>query len=265
MSRAALSACAGALALLTFTVGASADAPRISAQTALSAAPAAASNGGSGPVNRYGFDLLNFAPDDPTARVLCIYSGFAYRCRHEFDAGTNEPRRITVEIPDIDKGLRVVVRFSTARGAAQKELTLANAPRVIHEIETLALTRGGASATGGDGAPAADRQLVRETATTAPALAMTVSGAEPACDQLYAQWISATATDPVFISAFGALNGAVAPAGDIRSGARVDRRSLPQWLVTYPRSATRAQFIAHYEVVYRVGVCAERVVHESQD
>jgi len=39
--------------------------------------------------------------------------------------------------------------------------------------------------------------------------------------------------------------------------ARAGPRALPEWLISYPLGATRVQFIAHYEVVYRVDPCPE--------
>jgi hypothetical protein len=38
--------------------------------------------------------------------------------------------------------------------------------------------------------------------------------------------------------------------------------NLPEWLVTFPLSATRVQFIAHYEVIYRVGTCPQRIIRD---
>jgi hypothetical protein len=79
------------------------------------------------------------------------------------------------------------------------------------------------------------------------------------CDRVVPHWIGASATDPVFTSAFGALNGSVLLARPAAAGRPVQAENLPEWLITYPLSATRVQFIAHYEVIYRVGVCAERI------
>jgi hypothetical protein len=75
-----------------------------------------------------------------------------------------------------------------------------------------------------------------------------------------AEWVGASATDPVFQSQFGSLNGSVVASRPVMPGSRVTPENLPEWLVTYPLSATRVQFIAHYEVIYRVGSCPQRVI-----
>lgn len=238
-----------------------ADPPVISAVTALSARPAPLANGKSGPINRYGLDVLNFPADDPRAHVVCVYPDrFSYRCDFEVAPPSDaQRRRISVDIPDLDKGTKVTVRLVTASGRADAGIEITNGPHVIHEIETLALQQGGITTTGSDGAPAAATQLTRERLSTMPALATSAIGAPQSCSAIYAQWLNATATDPVFTSPFGALDGSVVLASPVGTGTRVTQQSPPQWLVTYPLSATRAQFIAHYEVIYRVGVCADRV------
>lgn len=235
--------------------------PVISTVTALSASPAQLSNGNSGPINRFGFDVINFDPDDAAVRVLCIYPGsFTYICRYQVaSSAAAGRRRVTVDIPDLDKGAKVTVRFVTSGGSVDALVELTNTPLVIHEIETLTFSQGGVTTTGGNGAPAPVTQLAKERANTMPAIATSSLASPPACDQTYAQWVNATATDPVFTSAFGALDGSVILSSALRRGTRVEPQSSPEWLITYPLSATRAQFIAHYEVVYRVGVCAERI------
>ena len=103
-------------------------------------------------------------------------------------------------------------------------------------------------------------QLVTTRAATTPAMAASPLGAAPACDQVRAEWVGAGATDPVFASQFGPLNGAIVLARPVAPGSAVRPDNLPEWLVTYPLSATRLQFIAHYEVIYRVGVCPRRII-----
>ena len=107
--------------------------------------------------------------------------------------------------------------------------------------------------------PAVATQLQRETVSTVPGITMSSTGTLPSCDRVHAQWVSASATDPVFVSDFGPLNGAVMPLHAMRRGSPIGGPEVPQWLLTYPRSATRVQFIAHYEMMYRIGVCADRV------
>ena len=114
--------------------------------------------------------------------------------------------------------------------------------------------------TGPSGKPAFVSTLLTLKSTTAPALTVQMPFDPNRCDQLYAQWAGASATDPVFSSSFGALNGAVAIVKPVAKGSPVRDDNLPQWLITYPASAIRLQFIAHYEVVYRVGLCADRIL-----
>jgi hypothetical protein len=137
---------------------------------------------------------------------------------------------------------------------------LANAPQVVHEIEALPLPDGGQVATGGTGQPAPVMNVVSTRATTTPAMAAAPSAPAGACDQVQAEWVGASATDPVFQSQFGSLNGSVVASRPVAPGSRVTPENLPEWLVTYPLSATRVQFIAHYEVIYRVGSCPQRVI-----
>jgi hypothetical protein len=170
------------------------------------------------------------------------------------------PRRIVVNIPDLDRGKQVTVRFANGQGTAEKTLDIANPPQVIHEIESIALPAGGETTVGPNGEKAAVTSLSTFTASTAPALTALMPYEPARCDQLYAQWAGATATDPVFTSAFGALNGAVAPVKPVAPGSPVREENLPLWLITFPASATRMQFIAHYEVTYRVGLCADRIL-----
>jgi hypothetical protein len=234
-------------------------APRIAATSALSALPVELADGKSGPINRYAFELSGFAAGDD-ASVVCIYNGgLTYRCAHEIAAAQGALVRVVVEIPDLDRGHEVRVRFVTRAGMTSATVRLTNGPRLVHEIETVALTEGGALRAGGDGGPASVSHLLQQLASTVPSLAVQGPG-EVHCDDIFAKWESAEVTNPVFLSELGALHGGITQATPVRRGARVDEQHLPQWLVTYPRSATRVQFIAHYEVSYRVGICPERIV-----
>jgi hypothetical protein len=240
-----------------------AGAPQIAARTQLSALPAAQSVGEAGPFNRIAFDVERFGPPDAAASVTCFYpGGLHYRC----DASIDEPetpgarRRVTVTIPDLGRGKQVIVRFSTTAGHQDVTVELANAPQVVHEIEALPLPDGGRVATGSTGQPAPVMNVVSTRATTTPAMAAAATPAAGVCHQVQAEWVGASATDPVFQSQFGSLNGSVVASRPVMSGSRVTPENLPEWLVTYPLSATRVQFIAHYEVIYRVSSCRQRVI-----
>ncbi len=238
-------------------------APTIATSTALGALPARQSLGSAGPINRYAFDVANFSPADAGSSVECRYPGnLRYRCSYVAQTATvpSALRRIVVDVPDLDRGNQVTIRFANEHGASEKSLEIANPPQVIHEIESLALPAGGETTVGPTGEPAPVTTLRTITTSTAPALIVLMPYAPQKCDQLYAQWAGATATDPVFTSVFGALNGAVAAVKPVTPRSPVRDENLPQWLITYPASATRLQFIAHYEVTYRVGVCADRVL-----
>lgn len=237
--------------------------PQVTARTQLSALPAAQSVGQAGPFNRVAFDVERFGLPDAAPFVTCFYpGGLRYRC----DASIDEPatpgarRRVTVTIPDLGRGKQVVVRFSTTGGHQDVTVELANAPQVVHEIEALPLPDGGRVATGSTGQPAPVMNVVSTRATTTPAMAAAATPTAGACDQVQAEWVGASATDPVFQSQFGSLNGSVVASRPVMPGSRVTPENLPEWLVTYPLSATRVQFIAHYEVIYRVGSCPQRVI-----
>jgi hypothetical protein len=234
-------------------------APQIETISALSALPVEFADGKSGPVNRYAFELSGFVPGED-ASVVCVYpGGFTYRCAHEFAGANGGLERVVVAIPDLDRGKQVRVRFANSLGQANVEVRITNGLRLIHEIESISLPDGGATRVGGDGQPAIQRHLLHQIASTVPAVAM--RGPRQAnCDDIYAIWESAEASNPVFVSTFGALHGGITSAGGMQRGARVNGQTLPRWLVTYPRSATRVQFIAHYEVSYRVGTCADRAL-----
>jgi hypothetical protein len=262
MRPACLVFCLLAAGAVTGAAASSPGAPQVLARTPLSALPANLAVGRAGPFNRVAFDVDRFGPPDAASKVSCFYPDrLQYRC----DAAVGDPepggtrRRVTVTIPDLGKGPTVVVRFVNSRGYQDAVVELANAPQVVHEIEALPLPGGGKTALGSDGAPAPVMNVVTERMTTTPAMAAAAAAAA-ACDQLHAEWVGASATDPVFQSAFGPLNGSVLPSRPVSAGSRVQQDNLPEWLVTYPLSATRVQFIAHYEVIYRVGACPQKVI-----
>jgi hypothetical protein len=239
-------------------------APEVVSVTALAAHPLSLSDGKSGPINRYGFDVLGFGPADRDHDLVCEYPGdFRYRCAYEFMGDTGGLSRVVVAIPDLGRGLAVTVRFRNSRGHALARVELTNGPRLVHETESVALEAGGAERMGGDGLPAPVLNLRQQRARTVPSLAVAARLARPPCDDIRAEWLGASATDPVFVSEFGALHGGVVPAKPMPRGARVSESNYPEWLITYPRGATRAHFIAHYEVVYRVGECATAIVGSS--
>ncbi len=238
-------------------------APTIATSTALAALPARQSLGSAGPINRYAFDLANFSATDSGSSVECRYPGnLRYRCSYvaQVTAVSSELRRIVVDVPDLDRGKEVTIRFTNEHGANEKAVELANPPQMIHEIESIALPDGGETTIGPNGEKAPVTTLRTLSTSTAPALTELMPYVPSKCDQLYAQWAGASATDPVFTSVFGALNGAVTPVKPVTPGSPVRADNVPQWLITFPASATRMQFIAHYEVTYRVGLCADRVL-----
>ena len=165
---------------------------------------------------------------------------------------------MTVKIPDLGRGKQVVVRFSTSAGHLDVPVELANGPQVVHEIEALPIP-GGQIITGSNGQPMPILNIANMRATTMPAMAATPLATD-VCDQPRAEWVTATATDPVFQSQFGALNGSVVASRPVVPGSRVQPANLPEWLIMYPLSAIRLQFIAHYEVMYRVGSCPHRII-----
>jgi hypothetical protein len=235
--------------------------PQIATFTPLSARPERVAQGNSGPVNRFAFDVEHFEPGDQSARVTCQYgASFAYRCPFEFDGVSGPRRRVLVDIPDLDRGSSVTIRFVTSGGERAASVTLVNRPQVVHEIESLVLPDGGRTTVDGAGRAAPVLDLTTVKSTTLPAVALSALAATPTCDQVYAVWVGANATDPVFPSAFGALNGAVIPSRPPTAGRPVREDSAPEWLITFPRAAQRVQFIAHYEVAYRVGECPSRIV-----
>ena len=149
------------------------------------------------------------------------------------------------------RGTPVVVQIANAQGQINDRVTLINRSRIVHEIESLLLPRGGQTQLDGRGQSVPSTGIGTMRASTQIASNSTGS---PACGEVYPRWVSANATDPVFTSAFGALNGSVIIARPpARSAIRSDNG--PEWLVTYPLAASRVQFIAHYEIEYRVRYC----------
>ena len=53
-------------------------------------------------------------------------------------------RRILVEVPDLDRGRQVTIRFANEYGANEKTFEIVNQSQLIHEIDSLALTAGSA-------------------------------------------------------------------------------------------------------------------------
>lgn len=231
--------------------------PRILAQNTLSARPEALAQGPAGPINRVAFELSNFRTSDPRAEIACIYPGkVTLPCRTERTATVMpaENEQIIVEIPDIDRGGPVIVRFRTPYGAVDARVELQNRSRVIHEIESVLLTGGGQSTTDGSGRPAPVLQTGTLRATTLPAISMQQND-RVTCGTAQARWLGANATDAVFSSAFGVLTGSIVLARAPLRREWVTTDTAPEWLITFPLGATRVQFIAHYEVEYRVTPC----------
>ena len=254
----------GILPALLVGVSASAgDGPLVSNRTALPAAPVALSLGQAGPFNRLAFELRDGDSVRDAPQVTCLYpGGIAYRC----EASTSMPRagdgyrRITVVAPDLGLGTAVTLRFVT-RGVLQDvAIVLVNASHVVHEIETLPLPARGGDSTPADGRAVPTTALARIRTTSTPAMATSAVATPPGCDRIHAVWVGASATDPVFAGPSGTLNGSVMPSRPVTPGSRVATDNLPEWIVTYPLDATRVQFIAHYEVIYRVGVCPQKVI-----
>jgi len=238
--------------------------PEVVFATALSAIPNSLSSGHAGPLNRQVFELTGFEATDARAQVLCVYPKLVYRCRSEREPLEKSGRqRIVVTIPDLDLGRKVVVRFVSSRGSRDFPIELANSPQVVHEIEALLLRNGGQHSIGNNGAPAANTRMTSERATSVPAMANSSLGAPPACDQIRAEWVSASATDPLFTGAFGAMSGSVVLTRPVPPGSALRPDNLPEWTLSYPMSANRVQFIAHYEVMYRVGLCPDRIVSQG--
>jgi hypothetical protein len=238
-------------------------APSVLASMSLSAMPADKSVGAGGPINRFALDVSGFDPADHTNAVQCVYpGGVRYRCEYAFQSAPIEGgrRRVHLAVPDLGAGAEVIVQLSNRFGAGELRVTLSNPPQLAHEIEALPIPGGGREETRADGKPAPSLALVSFSATTTPAMALTMPPEPAACDRLYAAWSRVSATDAVFYSRFGALNGMVTLEKPVVPSTAVSADNLPLWHITYPAAARRVQFIAHYEVFYRVGLCKERLV-----
>lgn len=237
------------------TASAGSGGPRILTRTAMSAAPDSIAQGDSGPINRVAYEISGINPADPQSSVSCMYPGsITVRCSYQWDAaaaGSADRVRLVVEVPDIDRGNTVVVGIANAQGQVNDRVTLINRSRIVHEIESLILPQGGQTQLDGRGQSVPGTGIGTMRASTQIAINNTGS---PACGEVYPRWVSANATDPVFTSVFGALNGSVIIARPpARAPIRADNG--PEWLVTYPLAASRVQFIAHYEIEYRVRYC----------
>jgi hypothetical protein len=247
--------------LLVPALSQAAEPPRIVGVSKLSSLPVRQSQGAGGPINRLAFDLTGFEASDAVNGVSCRYAtGMRYRCRVTAGAPGSALRRFVVEIPDLDLGREVSVQFVNQNGATEHRLQIANPPQTVHEIEAFDLPEGGATTTGPDGGRARVETLRTWQIPSTPAMLLELRPQTSQCDALHAQWLGASATDPVFSSEFGALNGAVAELKPVQKNSPVRDDNLPLWLITYMASAKRVQFIAHYEVVYKLGVCADRVI-----
>jgi hypothetical protein len=231
-------------------------APRIESQTALTALPEALAQGASGPINRIAFELTNFNSSDPESRIQCIYPGalqLSCRATRGTELMAAERERVIVDLPDIDRGSRVIVRFINPHGQADREIRIVNRPQVIHEIESVLLPGGGRVINDTTGQPSPSLQTSVTRARTAPTLALQPNRSRE-CGSIYPRWVNANATDAVFTSRFGVLTGSVVTAQPPTPGP-VTPDSAPEWLITFPLGASRVQFIAHYEIEYRVVHC----------
>lgn len=247
--------------LLSPALAPAAEPPRIVGVSRLSSLPVRQSQGAGGPINRIAFDVTGFDATDAVNGVSCRYAnGLRYRCRVSAGAPGSTLRRYIVEIPDLDLGGEVSVHFTNRNGVAEQKLQLVNPSHTVHEIESFELPEGGAATTGPDGGRARVETLLTWQTTSSPAMLPELRHQPRQCDTLYAQWIGASASDPVFSSEFGALNGAVTELKPVQKNSPMRDDNLPLWLVTYMASAKRVQFIAHYEVVYKLGLCADRVI-----
>ncbi|MCC7461041.1 MAG: hypothetical protein IT480_01125 [Gammaproteobacteria bacterium] len=229
--------------------------------TRLPAEPAALSTGPAGPFNRMAFELHAAGPPGPPPQVVCIYpGGVRYRCDVVplAAASTARRQRIAVVIPDLGRGSKITLQFVSARGRQDVPVDLANVSQVVHEIEVLPMPGSGVSRQPGSSRTAVPPVTAR--IVTTPAMATSTLASAPTCDQVHAEWVSASATDPVFASPRGSVKGVISLARTVTPGSAVRPDNVPEWLVTYTPTATRLQFIAHYEVIYRVGMCPQRII-----
>ncbi len=239
-------------------------APQVVSAVQLRAEPGGASQGLSGPINHWRFEVKNFPAGSPAATVLCIYPGHTgYRCAWEIE---ERPAKavadvVHVRIADLDLGTDVVVRFATSGGLAERAVKLTNAPRLFHETEAVNLAGGGRHLFDGIGNPSPNMQLMTQRSVTHPALSTSGFALPTAvCDMVRAVWVGASATDPVFTSVFGPLQGTIAPLQAPTPDSGLTPDHSPEWLISFPMSAVRVQFIAHYEVTFRVGPCPHKKV-----
>lgn len=243
--------------------GTESDAPVIYGTTTLSALPSEYATGIGGPITRLVLDVARFDPRDPATRVECRYGdGLRYRCQYTPAEGLapSSQVRINVMVPDLGRGPHVQLLLFNRAGSAELSVDLTNPPKVLHEIESLPLPDGARAALDSNGKRQPILDLLTTRSTTAPAAALTLAITADACDRIRAEWGQVSASDAVFASEFGPVNGTVLLVHPVRSATIVSKDNLPLWLVTYPASASRVQFIAHYELVYRVGVCRDRVI-----
>lgn len=237
--------------------------PTIARSERLSAQPVPEANGLGGPINRFALEVINFGPSVAGSELVCVYpENFRYRCPYSFPPVRLEDSQTRVEVlvPDVDRGARVVLRLANRFGSSDFPVEITNPPQLVHQIVASVLTEGGVTANGPDGRPAPVLSLRTTRLDTVPSLAVTLPYDPTRCDRLYAQWSQASVTDPVFTSAFGPLSGTVLLLEPVTPRSPVSTKSPLHWQVTYAASATRVQFIAHFEVYYRVGVCQERVI-----
>ena len=231
---------------------------------ALSAHPPAQSTGQGGPLNQLALDIDFYGPKVPS--IECDYPGqFRYRCSVDYPQVTLDPprTRVRVTVPDLDKGRNVTLKLANGAGSTDFPLELINPPQVIHEIVALPLPGGGQAVTGPDGRPMPVSALREYRVQTTPAASLTLPYQPNGCDLVYALWsanAAASATDAVFTSAFGPLTGSVILEQPVLKNSPFRESNGPHWLITYAASAQRVQFIAHYDVVYRAGVCADRII-----
>jgi len=237
--------------------------PAVIAVNRLSALPVERSVGAGGPTNRLALDITGFGPSVPDSTLECSYAGqLRYRCIYEIEPVRSAPDsiRIDVRVPDLGKGTQVLLRFSNRAGVAELPIELVNPPQTVHQIESIALPDGGRTTVGSDGRPGPVLNLQTSLIQRAPALIITTPYLPNVCDHLYAQWSQVSATDAVFSSAFGPLPGSLVLSQPVVRGSPVSEQNPPEWRATYAASATRMQFIAHYEVIFRVGICADRII-----
>jgi hypothetical protein len=208
-----------------------------------------------GPINRFRVVVPSTVGNAATPSLVCVYAdGTRYRCAWREVAGTPaQAAHVVVDVPDLGRGLAVQLLWSRGAVLDSTQVALRNPATLFHEIETVPL-------------PAASGlvdPLRRERVTTLPAAASPGAATARGCDSLQAQWEAAVASDPLFVGPSGRLPGTVLPDPPVKAGSAVEAGNPSRWLLTFPASATRAQFIVRYAIVYRVGLCAERLVSSA--